>query len=156
MRVAFLLHELGRAGGMGVVTGHARRLGADVVLTRGAATPVEGLSVKTLDEARGVRYDVVLATWWETAAALWELDAPVRAVFLQSLEERFYPERSLWARYGAASVLGLPVQFVTIGDWMRAVVAELRPDALCPVVRNGIDKSVFRAPSPRSFADGPL
>ena len=61
------------------------------------------------------------------------------------------------ARLGAASVLGLPVDYVTIGDWMRDALAELRPDARCVVVRNGIDKSVFAPPaSGRSFDDGPL
>ena len=34
-----------------------------------------------------MEYDIVLATWWETAPALWQLKAKARAVFLQSLEE---------------------------------------------------------------------
>src|SRR3954451_9264295 len=110
MRIAFLLHELGRAGGMGVVAGYARRLAerpgwdAEIVLTRGrgrgrTSGPAPVLS---LDEARGNSYDVALATWWETAPALWELDCGTRAVFLQSLEERFYGPEELWERLGAA------------------------------------------------------
>jgi glycosyltransferase involved in cell wall biosynthesis len=151
MRIAFLLHELGGAGGMGVVVGHARRLGAEIVLTGGGSGTLDGVTVRSLDEARdiAIEYDVALATWWETAPALWELRARSRAVFLQSLEERFYREDEVWERYGAASVLGLPVHFVTIGDWLQDVVSELRPDALCPVVRNGIDKTVF-APMKRT------
>ena len=149
MRVCFLLHELGRAGGMGVVAGHADRLrargwDAEVVLA---------------DEVDDRQWDFALATWWETAEALWRVNARRRGVFLQSLEERFYGEDELMQRLGAASVLGLPVDYVTIGSWMRDVLAELRPDARCAVVRNGIDKDVF-APPPLGGAavrrDGPL
>lgn len=147
MRVCFLLHELGRAGGMGVIAGHVERLRkrgweAEVVLT---------------DAIDDREWDFALATWWETAEALWRVRARRRGVFLQSLEERFYGERELLQRLGAASVLGLPVDYVTIGTWMRDVLAELRPDARCVVVRNGIDKDVFRPPSRREpRRDGPL
>src|SRR3712207_8479845 len=45
--------------------------------------------------------------------------------------------------------------FIAVARWMRDLVAELRPDAACEVVLNGIDKSVF---SPRDHAPsiGPL
>ena len=151
MRVCFLLHELGRAGGMGVIAGHAERLSArpgwqaDVVLTG------------DLDSWDGVEWDFALATWWETTEALWRIRARRRGVFLQSLEERFYGPRELLPRLGAAAALALPVDYVTIGEWMRDVLAELRPDARCLVVRNGIDKAVFAPqPSRRPPAAGPL
>jgi len=152
MRVCFLLHELGRAGGMGVIAGHAERLNAldgwqaQVVLT------------SELDRYADVEWDFALATWWETADALWKVRARRRGVFLQSLEERFYGPRELFERLGAASVLALPVDYVTVGSWMRDVLAELRPDARCLVVRNGVDKEVFAASSARepSSADRPL
>jgi glycosyltransferase involved in cell wall biosynthesis len=167
VRAAFLLHELGRAGGMNVITGHARRLreahgvDAEIVLTRPADDPPEavgGVPVRELAAAREVAYDVVIATWWETAEALWELNAGSRALLLQSLEERFYAEHQLFERLGAASVLGLPIHYVAIAGWLSDVVAELRPDALCRVVRNGIDKDVFRASPERApaSADEPL
>ena len=147
MRVCFLLHELGRAGGMNVIAGHvdclrARGWEADIVLT---------------DASDDREWDFALATWWETAPALWRVRARRRGVFLQSFEERFYGDRDVLARLGAASVLALPVDYVTIGGWMRDALAELRPDARCPVVRNGIDKSVFAPPAGgRTFRDGPL
>jgi hypothetical protein len=146
MRVCFLLHELGRAGGMGVIAGHAERLSARpgwearVVLT------------SELDSVADVEWDYVLATWWETAEALWKVPARRRGVFLQSLEERFYREDELFQRLGAGSVLALPVDYVTVGEWMRDVLAELRPDAQCRVVRNGIDKRVFAMPAGRAQA----
>ena len=147
MRVCFLLHELGRAGGMNVIAGHVERL-------RARGWDAEIVLTDAIDDRE---WDYALATWWETAPALWRVRAKRRGVFLQSLEERFYGERDVLARLGAGAVLGLPVDYVTIGDWMRAALAELRPDARCVVVRNGIDKSVFGAPpGPRRFADGPL
>lgn len=151
MRVCFLLHELGRAGGMGVIAGHAERLNARpgwdarLVLT------------SELDSVADVEWDFALATWWETAEALWRVRARRRGVFLQSFEERFYRDHEALERLGAASVLALPVDYIAVGSWMRDALAELRPDARCVVVRNGIDKAVFAAPPDRAAsAGGPL
>lgn len=139
LRVGLLVHELGRSGGMGVIAAHARALAADerfevevVVTGPGAARAPAG------------RFDVLVATWWQTAAALWELEASTRVVFLQSLEERFYPERDVFERIGAASVLGLPVHYVTVARWLESLLAAVRPRARCITVLNGIDKGVFR------------
>lgn len=145
MRVCFLLHELGRAGGMGVIAGHAERLNA---------RPGWEAEVVLTTEVDDREWDFALATWWETAEALWRVRARRRGVFLQSLEERFYDARELMERLGAASVLALPVDYVTVGGWMRDVLAELRPDALCAVVRNGIDKEVFTPPTQAPPGDG--
>jgi O-antigen biosynthesis protein len=149
MRVCFLLHELGKAGGMGVVTGHAERL-------RGRGWDAEVVLADAVDDRE---WDFALATWWETAEALWRVNARRRGMFLQSFEERYYRDDELLERLGAATVLGLPVDYLAVGDWMREVLADVRPDARCVVVRNGIDKDVFRAPGagPRAArSDGPL
>ncbi len=100
-------------------------------------------------------YDVALATWWSTADHLWDVPAARRAIFIQSIESRFYEERHFYERFGAEAPLFLPVAFVTVAGWIRDLLAELRPDAPCEVVRGGIDKSVF-APGRRDFGDGPL
>jgi glycosyltransferase involved in cell wall biosynthesis len=134
MRVCFLLHELGRAGGMGVIARHVELLNA---------RPGWEAEIVLVDDIDDREWDYALATWWETADALWRVRAKRRGVFLQSFEERFYSDRELWERLGAASVLALPVDYVTVGSWMRDVLAELRPDARCVVVRNGIEKDVF-------------
>ena len=147
MRVCFLLHELGRAGGMGVIARHVELLNA---------RPGWDAEIVLIDEIDDREWDYALATWWETADALWRVRAKRRGVFLQSLEERFYSERELWERLGASSVLALPVDYVTVGHWMRDVLAELRPDARCVVVRNGIDKDVFKPPATTAPRDEPL
>jgi O-antigen biosynthesis protein len=152
LRVGLLVHELGRSGGMGVIAAHARALVRDprfepvVVVTGGGGAPpasLDGVPVAAL--GAGMRFDVAVATWWQTCFALWEVEAATRVVFLQSLEERFYPEEDLFERIGAASVLGLPVHYVAVASWLADVVVQLRPRARCVVVRNGIDKGVFRA-----------
>ena len=162
MKVCFLLNALEGSGGVAVVVGHAQRLeahgiDAEIVLTAGEppVAPTD-VRIRPLELARSDSWDIAIGTWWETAEQLFALDAPCRCVFLQSLEERFYSERELFERLGAASVLSLPVHFVTVAGWMSDVVAELRPDASCAVVRPGIDKAVFARPAGVRGHGGPL
>ena len=115
----------------------------EVLLTQGRGSPpADGLRTRTLADASGT-YDVAIATWWETALSLWEVEARQHVVFLQSLEQRFYRDWELFDRTGAAAVLGLPVHFVVVADWMQKLLGALRPDARCVRVRSGIDKAVF-------------
>jgi glycosyltransferase involved in cell wall biosynthesis len=161
MRVCLLVHDLSPSGGVKVILAHARGLRAagieaELVVTGGgeAAAP-DGLTARRLEDARTTDYDWAVATWWETAAALYEVRAARRLVFLQSFEQRFYAQDEPLERQGAAAVLCLPVDFVAISDWMGAVLSELRPDARWRVVRNGIEKERF-AGRRRSPGDGPL
>jgi O-antigen biosynthesis protein len=168
MKVAFVVNDLALSGGIGVVVQHARQLvahhgfDARLVLAREqveetwrydalAHVPVLGL-----DDARGEHWDVVAGTWWETLHAAFTIPADRHAYFVQSLEDRFYkryePERA-----GAAATLALPVAFITEARWIRDTLAQLRPDADCYLVRNGIDKDDFpplERVEPR--LDGPL
>jgi O-antigen biosynthesis protein len=168
VRVAFLVNDLQLSGGVGVVVAHARQLhdrhGFDVTLVLAREQedphwhhePLQGLPVLSLDEARRTRFDIAISTWWETAFALFELQADRYASFVQSLEDRFYrpgaPER-----LGARLVLDLPVSFITEARWIADTLDDLRPGVPCYLVRNGIDKAVFATPDalePRT--DGPL
>jgi hypothetical protein len=142
VRVCFLVDELGRSGGAATIRSYAQGLAE------------RGFDVD-LEPAGGEPYDVAIATWWATADRLWEVDAARRAVFLQSIESRFYEERHFFERLAAEEVLALPVAYVTVAGWVRDLLAELRPDAHCDVVRGGIDKDVF-GPVARSPREGPL
>jgi glycosyltransferase involved in cell wall biosynthesis len=153
-RVAFLVEELGRSGGMAVIRRHARHLreveDMDVeLLVCGAREGLgeEDLPVRRLADARD--YDVVIATWWTTAEALFELQARRRVAFLQNLEFRFYREHELADRLGALSVLDLPVDYIVVASHMQSLLAELRPRARVVRVAPGIDKEVFRELPPR-------
>src|SRR3954454_21046129 len=168
LRVAFLTQDLQLSGGVGVIVEHAAQLasrhGFDVslVLTRPQAEPdwafrgLEHLHVVPLEQAAGMRFDVALSTWWETAEHLFELDAGRHASFVQSLEERFYapgaPERM-----AGALALDLPVRFVTEARWIARALERLQPGNRVLFVRNGIDKQVYAPPiGIRPRLDGPL
>lgn len=135
---------------MGVVTAHAGRLHefgdfeVDLLVSSPCDTEIiSGVPVCDVRRASGRRYDVVLGTWWETARHLFRLDAGRRVLFLQSLEELYYGPDGLMDAMSAASVLAMPVEFFAVSTWIRDFVVALRPDASCPIVPNGIDKSVF-------------
>jgi glycosyltransferase involved in cell wall biosynthesis len=140
VKACFFVRDLSPSGGVAVIRSHAERLGADVLLP---------------DEEPHGSYDFAIATWWETARRLFEVEAGRRVVFLQGLDQRYYGEEEVFGRLGAASLLGLPVDFVGIARWIRELVAELRPDARCAVVPNGVDKEVF-TPARRQVREGPL
>src|SRR4051794_40853381 len=157
VNVAFVVNDLQLSGGVGVVVEHAdqlsRRHGFDVVLVlareqeipewrhRGLTdVPVLGLSA-----ARERRFDLAIATWWETTYALFELHADRYAYFVQSFEDRFYRDGQA-ERLGAAITHDLPVAFVTEARWIAHTLEELRPDMPVHLVRNGIAKDVFVGP----------
>jgi glycosyltransferase involved in cell wall biosynthesis len=169
VRIAFLVNDLQLSGGIGVIVQHARRLsglpGWDVTLVlvredddvswRGYEH-LSHLHVRSRAEVMGERFDVAVATWWETVFTLFELRADRYAYFVQSLEDRFYHYDES-GRLGAALSLDLAVAFITEARWIADTLAAWRPDALCYLVRNGIDKDVF-TPLDRVVPalDGPL
>jgi glycosyltransferase involved in cell wall biosynthesis len=172
VRVAFLIPALDLFGGVGIVVGHARRLrerhGVDAVLvqTRADRAAAEhqhpGLGtvpVLELEAVRDQRFDVAVATWWETTLHLHDVEADRYAYFVQSMEDRFYgPDTA--QRAAAAMTHALPVAMITEARWIADQLEELRggPDRFrVHYVRNGIDKRIFALPdtlAPR--VDGPL
>jgi glycosyltransferase involved in cell wall biosynthesis len=157
VKVAFLLNDLQLSGGVGVVVEHARQLqhrhGIEsvLVLAREQEEPnwqyrgLTDLRVEALPAARRETFDIAIATWWETAFSLFDLNAARYAYFLQSLEDRFYlPQQP--ERIGAALTMDFPVDFITEARWIAQTVREARPEARVFLVRNGIDKSMFPLP----------
>jgi O-antigen biosynthesis protein len=156
VRACFLVNDLQLSGGVGVVVEHARQISrhgidATLVLAREQEDPdwtFRGLAdvpVLSLAEARERRWDVAVATWWETCEALFELEASTRAYFVQSLEDRFYhPDDP--QRIGAALTHDLPVELLTEARWIADTLEELRPGTRPLLVRNGIAKDVFSPP----------
>jgi glycosyltransferase involved in cell wall biosynthesis len=169
MKIAFLVNDLQMSGGVGVVVRHARGLAAhhahdvSLVLVRDWDVPhwhgyddLPHLHVLSLAEAAEQRFDIAVATWWETTFSLFSVPARRYAYFVQSLEDRFYKDVEA-ERLGAALSLDLPVAFITEARWIRNTLASLRPDAPCFLVRNGIDKQVFAPPAEvEPNVDGPL
>lgn len=157
MKVAFLVNDLQLSGGIGVIVQHALQLvrhhGFEVslVLVREqedanwAYEPLADLHIVSLPEAVEEHFDIAIATWWETTYSLFDVPADRYAYFVQSLEDRFYDQDEA-ERLGAALSLDLPVAFITEASWIARTLGELRPDALCMLVRNGIDKRTFSVP----------
>jgi glycosyltransferase involved in cell wall biosynthesis len=155
VNVAFLVNDLQLSGGVGVVLQHARFLGTldrwdvSIVLVRepeemswSGYEHLPGLHVCSRSQALQSRYDVAIATWWETTFTLFEMTADRYVYFVQSLEDRFYRHDEA-ERFGAALTLDLPVSFITEATWIAETLAGLRPEATCHLVRNGVDKDVF-------------
>lgn len=158
MKVAFLVNDLQLSGGLSVVIQHARRLseidGWDISLVLVRDEPfaswrgyeeLPDLHVISRADALVERYDVAVATWWETTFSLFEIPAARYAYFVQSLEDRFY-HHGAPERLGAGLTIDLPVAFITEARWIADTLGALRPDAPCYLVRNGIDKDVFAVP----------
>ena len=149
VRVCFVLPSLRPSGGVAVARAHAAGLArqgveADLVVIEDG-----------LEKAAGRSYDVAIGTWWETAAALWRIDARRRAMLLQSFEQRFYDADAPFERLSAEATLSLPLDFLSVAPWIRDQLVELRPEARCWVVPPGIDKEAFAAER-RVNRDGPL
>jgi glycosyltransferase involved in cell wall biosynthesis len=153
---------------VGVVVEHASQLAAhhgfDVTLamTREQDEPdwsfrgLDRLHVLPVERAREDRYDVAVATWWETTSHLYDLVADRYAYFVQSMEDRFYGR---WEpmRVGAALTHALPVHFITEARWIAETLEELQPGTRVFYVRNGVGKDVFPpADSLRPRLEGPL
>jgi O-antigen biosynthesis protein len=153
VKACFLINDLQLSGGVGVVLEHAHQLskrhGVEVTLalTEDTANPwsyrlLDGLKIVSLEEAASRRYDVAIATWWETAYHLFEVEAQRYAYFVQNLEDRFYRPGEV-ERLQAAVTHDLPVAFISEARWIVDALAEMRPDAPAFYVRNGIAKDVF-------------
>jgi glycosyltransferase involved in cell wall biosynthesis len=167
VRICFLLNDLRLSGGVGVVLEHGRRLQArddfDVTVAvlgqpddHWAHYRLDGVEVRAYEELGGEQFDLAIGTWWDTVYRLFELRADHYVYFLQSLEDRFY-EKGHPYRQAAAITYDLPVTFITEARWIANLMAELRPDARCMYVRNGIDKHAFGSlPAPQPRLDGPL
>ena len=139
MNVAFLVNDLQLSGGVGIVVQHAQRLssleGWDVtlVLARLDEGPswhgyehLTHLHVRSRQEALVERYDIAVATWWETTFTLFELRAERYAYYVQSLEDRFYHYDES-GRLGAALTIDLPVAFITEARWIGDMLRALAP-----------------------------
>lgn len=146
MRACFLVPGLSRSGGIDVIAGHARRLGAEVVAVDDTAA---------LDAARAQEWDVALASWWTTIPFLSELRAERRGVMAQGYDPLHYRGAEFIDRIASVAAVNAGYDVVAVSDWVADMVRAARPGARCSVVRPGIDKEVFGG-APRPAGDGPL
>jgi O-antigen biosynthesis protein len=173
VRVAWLLRDLALSGGGGIVVQHAARLSAEhgiegtIVRCRPPTGPewdypgLSSLPVVDLADLRGDRppgrppFDLAIATWWETALDVFDLEADRYAYFLQLLEDSHYPIGSA-ERLGFQLTYGLPVRFITAARWITDVVERMQPGNPAFYVPSGIDKDVWSPPAEVPPGEGPL
>jgi glycosyltransferase involved in cell wall biosynthesis len=159
VKVCFVLNDIALSGGIGVVVEHAHQLverhGFDVTVatTNDDVAPwthrrLPDIACVTVEEAQQERYDVAVATLWSTCYRLFDIPAERYAYFVQSMEDRFFEPDAPAERVLAAITHALPVSFITEARWIADTLAEIRPDAPCFLVRNGIAKDVFSLPEP--------
>jgi glycosyltransferase involved in cell wall biosynthesis len=150
VRVCFVLPSLRPSGGVAVARQHAQGL-------REHGVEAELVVVEPGGEPPDERaYDIAIGTWWETSAALFQLNAARRVMLLQSFEQRFYDGDAPFERLSAESTLSLPLDFVAVAPWLRDMLAEVRPGARCWVVPPGIDRATFSAEREVSREGPPL
>ena len=159
MKVCFVLNDIALSGGIGVVVEHAHQLadrhGFDVTVatTKPELEPwthrrLADITCVTVDEAQHEHYDVAVATLWSTCYRLFDIPAERYAYFVQSMEDRFFEPDAPAERVLAAITHALPVSFITEARWIADTLAEIRPDAPCFLVRNGVAKDVFALAEP--------
>ncbi len=157
MKICFLLKDLHLAGGVNVVLSHAQQLrsaGVDVTifvkeLAEGPTFSQEDLGVKIvnfINREKTEPFEVAIATWWESAYDLFDINAKNYAYFVQSIEDRFYSAREPLLRYATEVTYDLPVHFITEASWIKGFLERIRPDSECSLVRNGMDKDLFEIP----------
>ena len=161
-KIVWVLSSDGISGGASVALYHATnlaRMGFDVSLVlarQSQASPfswhpcyneLDGKRVRVLTffEASAEKFDIAIATYWKTALMLWRINAESYLYFVQSIESRFYPEDEIVVRYLVDATYELGLGMVTVAPWMQRFL-ERATGAEVQVVRNGIDKALFRPP----------
>lgn len=152
--VAILLWSPAISGGTNVIFEHAlamQRTGHDITVIMESPLDecdiewfpkVSSFNWKTYEEAEGVQFDLVIATWWRTAFSLHRILAKRHVFFVQSIESYFYPKEEVPLRDLVDATYLFPVNYVTEATWIKEhLYKEYGHEAL--LVKNGINKSYF-------------
>lgn len=155
MRIAFLVNDLHLSGGINVVVKHASGLsqnhGHDVAIVVALDRKIQewhfpelrNVNVIPLKDASAEKFDVVIATWWETVFNIGLLNADRAVWFMQSMEDRFYASGDP-IQVLAQSALAIDIPILTEAVWIKRQMELIDPSRLIGYAPNGIDKSVFK------------
>jgi GT2 family glycosyltransferase len=86
---------------------------------------------------------IKVATWWNTAAPVWQasVTAGIPVYFVQDIETSYYPEDE-WLRHNVLASYRHEFRYMTISSWNRDRLRELGLDAA--LIPPGIDLGTFR------------
>lgn len=168
MKIAFLLPADTLSGGNLVVYEHAKilmNLGHEVAVifrnwirVKRDFTTVGGGSVwgepywcKKLgyqfdildwETARDSQFNLVIATWWETAYEIFTLKSEHFAYFVQSDERRFYGAEETLRRIGVEISYKLPLHYLTEARWINRMLAD-EFNVQSVIIPNGVSSERF-------------
>jgi glycosyltransferase involved in cell wall biosynthesis len=94
--------------------------------------------------------DVVIATWYDTAATVAQL-APAKGRKFYFMQDYGAPGQPLDL---LRPTWRLPMSFITISEWLVGMIREEQPNALITLVPNAVDTEVFHS-YPRGKQDTP-
>jgi glycosyltransferase involved in cell wall biosynthesis len=158
VRIVFVIPDAEIGGGVSVATAHARNAidaGHDVTLAVSDWNPkvartVQGISAMSLAEAMTGEYDLAIASWWQDVLRLSQLSAATQIQFIQAPEDLLYRPGDLSFDL-VRDLYRVPIPAVTIAEWLAEHLHSAYGRDRPIVVRNGVNKSVFRPDGP-SFA----
>jgi glycosyltransferase involved in cell wall biosynthesis len=169
LRLALVVPSLGIGGGNAVVLSHARvaaEAGHDVTVVvsgdgDGVLAPTDAHPTRavSLDHAVGQTFDVAVASWWQDVFHLPKLRAARHVEFVQGPEDRLYspdePESDPLSYDLVRALYRIPLRTITVSDWLADYLRQEHGRGQITVVKNGIDKSVFRPDGPSIAARDP-
>lgn len=164
MRIGFLLGSPDISGGTYVIYEYGSRLrtiGHRVaMITREKVTPnryawhpgAAGLEWYTLENSETEKFDIILATWWQSPFLLHKIKAQHYVYFVQSIETRFFEEtdysnldrrdNDIW-RELCECTYGYNLPMITEASWIQKYLFE-KYNQHAWLVRNGIRKDIYR------------
>lgn len=163
MHIGFLLGSSDISGGTNVILehgSHLQEMGFRVSLI--TLAPVDkkqlfwhraaaGLEWLSMEEARVLRFDILLATWWQSVFLLEQLEAASYLYFVQSIESRFFPQQDEAIldsrdidvlRQWCESTYRFPLPVITEAQWICDYLKE-KYNRSAALVRNGIRKDIY-------------
>lgn len=161
MRACFILPSNTISGGIFTVFKHAvalSRKGHEVTIAfmleervyrRDIFDALEGVKLKSFRDAASCgRYDLVVATWWETVFLLPQIEAEHVLYFVQGFEDQFYLPSSPAADLVRSTFShGNKIHYATVS---RALAERLKRDfgLAATVVPCGVDLEIFYSARP--------
>ncbi len=157
--IAFLLGYPEISGGTNVILEHAlgltRRGHRVSIVTEQPFDPrrlawkpgATDLPLRCHADCRGHTFDLALATWWRSVYDLPFVPARHYAYFCQSIESRFFPADQPDMQALAEYTYRQPLPIVTEASWIQRYLRD-HFDRDVTLVRNGIDKRIFRPDGP--------
>ncbi len=155
MNIGFVLPGAAISGGIYVVFEHATRIKHSYncqvfIITEAVVTPDEhawhseaaSLTWLTFKEAKLIKFDIVIATFWRTVYALPQFDANHYAYFVQSIESKFYPEEDPYVIRWVDSTYSFCLKTITEAFWIKSYLEENYKNSPF-LVKNGIRKDLY-------------